>query len=307
VAAFCTLRAREITDGLVELLLHVVQRIGVRAERELLADFRRVAGKHGILCTLAEAALARPDEAVRAVIYPAVGGPASGYPDAARPGQGVPGDWPGLPHAIHTVMRASYQHHYRRLLPLLLAALNFRSNNAAHQPVIAALALLRKYASSKARTYGEEDVAPLEGIVRGGLQQFVLEAPAEGDRRVKRINDEIAALHALRDGLRSKEIGVVRADRYRDPDEDLPRDFDARRAYYYQAFNQPQEADQFVDRIQRELREALAALDAGLPANPTLTIGAAGQGRIKVTPLAGARRARNRPHPGQHPQPPQYR
>jgi hypothetical protein len=191
-------------------------------------------------------------------------------------------------------MRASYQHHYRRLLPLLLAALNFRSNNAAHQPVIAALALLRKYASSKARTYGEEDVAPLEGIVRGGLQQFVLEAPAEGDRRVNRINDEIAALHALRDGLRSKEIGVVRADRYRDPDEDLPRDFDARCADYYQALNQPQEADQFVDRIQRELREALAALDAG-------------QGRIKVIPLAGARTARNRPHPGQHPQSPQYR
>jgi hypothetical protein len=109
VAAFCTLRAREITDGLVELLLHVVQRIGVRAERELLADFRRVAGKHGILCTLAEAALARPDEAVRAVIYPAVGGPASGYPDAARPSQGVQGDWPGLPHA--------HPHRHACLLP----------------------------------------------------------------------------------------------------------------------------------------------------------------------------------------------
>jgi hypothetical protein len=284
LAAFCTLRAREITDGLVELLLHVVQRIGVRAERrverELLADFRRVAGKHGILFTLAEAALARPDETVRAVIYPTVG--EQTLRDLVKEYEAT---GPAYRTRIHTVMRASYQHHYRRLLPLILAALDFRSNNDAHQPVIAALALLRKYAGSKARTYGEEDVVPLEGVVRGGLQAFVLEAPTDGGRRVNRINYEIAALHALRDGLRSKEIWVVGADRYRDPDEDLPRDFDARRADYYQALNQPREADQFVDRLQRELREALAALDVGLPANPAVTIGTAGKGQIKVAPL----------------------
>lgn len=77
LAAFCTLRAREITDGLIDLLLHIVQRISFRAERrveqELLADFRRVAGKHGLLFRIAEAALARPDDPVREVVYPVAG------------------------------------------------------------------------------------------------------------------------------------------------------------------------------------------------------------------------------------------
>ena len=212
------------TDGLVDLLLHLVHRIGARAERrverELLADFKRVTGKHGLLFTLAEAALA------------------------------------------------------------------FRSNNDAHRPVIAALELLTRYAGSKARVYAEEDVVPIDGVVRPGLRELVVEEDEHGRRRINRINYEIAVLHALRDGLRAKEIWVVGADRFRDRDEDLPQDFEERRAAYYRALNQPREADRFVDQLQRELREALAALDAGLPTNPAVTIGTAGQGRIKVTPLA---------------------
>ncbi|MFX7926545.1 hypothetical protein ABTK22_19570, partial [Acinetobacter baumannii] len=53
VAAFCWQRRREIIDGLIELLLQIVHRIGVRAEskveKELLADFRQVRGKTGLL------------------------------------------------------------------------------------------------------------------------------------------------------------------------------------------------------------------------------------------------------------------
>jgi hypothetical protein len=36
-------------------------------------------------------------------------------------------------------MRASYSHHYRRVIPALLQALEFRSNNKMHQPLIRAL------------------------------------------------------------------------------------------------------------------------------------------------------------------------
>ena len=41
------------------------------------------------------------------------------------------------------LLRASYGAHYRRLLPALLDVLEFRSNNAAHRPVIRALDLLK--------------------------------------------------------------------------------------------------------------------------------------------------------------------
>jgi hypothetical protein len=36
-------------------------------------------------------------------------------------------------------------------------------------------------------------------------------------------------LEALRDRLRCKEIWVVGADKWRNPDEDLPQDFDEKR------------------------------------------------------------------------------
>ncbi|MFX8231017.1 hypothetical protein ABTL16_19690, partial [Acinetobacter baumannii] len=70
-------RRREIIDGLIELLLQIVHRIGVRAEskveKELLADFRQVRGKTGLLFRLAEAAVDQPEGIVKDVVFPVVG------------------------------------------------------------------------------------------------------------------------------------------------------------------------------------------------------------------------------------------
>ena len=112
LAALCWSRAAEITDGLVDLLVALVGRIDSRAERraeqELVADLRRVAGKERILFSLAKAAIEHPDETVRAALYPVVGeatlrdlfarrreaptqspaGPASCWPRRIRPTTG---------------------------------------------------------------------------------------------------------------------------------------------------------------------------------------------------------------------------
>jgi len=78
LAALVHRREREITDTLVELLIATVHRIGARAERrvtnELINAFKRVTGKENILFSIAEAALAQPDDAVRDVVFPAVSG-----------------------------------------------------------------------------------------------------------------------------------------------------------------------------------------------------------------------------------------
>ena len=63
-------------------------------------------------------------------------------------------------------MRRSYQSHYRRLLPPLLDTLEFRSSNDAHQPIIEAVKLLKRYAGSKARTFRLDEVVPIRGVVR---------------------------------------------------------------------------------------------------------------------------------------------
>src|SRR5260370_11061967 len=52
---------------------------------------------------------------------------------------------------------------------------------------------------------------------------------------------EVATFRALREMLRCKEIWVVGAGRYRNPDDDLPKDFEARRGDYHQERRKPPE------------------------------------------------------------------
>ena len=55
VAALCGLRQSEVTNSLVDLLIQVIHKIGVRAEKrvekKLLDDFKRVTGKITVLFT----------------------------------------------------------------------------------------------------------------------------------------------------------------------------------------------------------------------------------------------------------------
>ena len=64
LAAFGLFRKRELTDGLVDLLLSTVHRIASLAERrvekELLADSKRVDGKNNLLFKVAEASISQP-------------------------------------------------------------------------------------------------------------------------------------------------------------------------------------------------------------------------------------------------------
>ena len=65
------LRSGELTDNLVDTLVQTIERIDTtaqrRVEQELLADFRRVTGKPGLLFRVAEASVERPDGIVRDV------------------------------------------------------------------------------------------------------------------------------------------------------------------------------------------------------------------------------------------------
>lgn len=77
MAAFCWQRREEIIDGLVDLLIQLVHRIGARAERKvvksLLEDLRRVHGKTALLYRIAEVAVENPSGIIKEVVYPIAG------------------------------------------------------------------------------------------------------------------------------------------------------------------------------------------------------------------------------------------
>ena len=98
-------------------------------------------------------------------------------------------------------MQRSYRSHYRQMLPRLLETLEFRSNNAMHQPLIRALALLKRYLQSRLRTYPVEEEVPLDGVVRDAWREAVLDTDAQGHTRIHRITYEMCVLQGLRDQL----------------------------------------------------------------------------------------------------------
>ena len=211
MAAFCRQRQQEVLDELVELLIRMVHRISVRAEKhvvkERLSDLQRVHGKTTLLFKLAEAALDHPRGIVNEVLYPIVGEPTLAALVKEYRAQG-----PAYRHHVHTLVRSSYSHHYRRMLPLILDALTFHSNNTAYQPVIDALAWLRDHHESRPQSVACADV-PVEGVIRPQMQAMLIESGPDGVERIDRINYEICVLQTLRERLRCKEIWVPGAAR----------------------------------------------------------------------------------------------
>jgi len=128
LACLCWVRTAEITDCLVDLLIGLVHKINARAERrvegELIDDLKRVRGKEGILFRIAEAAVAEPEGTVRKVVFPVAG--EATLQDLVREAKA---NKQTFRHRVRTVLASSYSAYYRRMLPSLLGALDFRSNS----------------------------------------------------------------------------------------------------------------------------------------------------------------------------------
>lgn len=204
MAAFCIQRSQEITDNLIELLIQIIHRIGTRAERrinkELINDFKEVTGKINLLFRLAEVAIAELDGVIEQVIYPVVSIKTLRDLVAEYKATGT-----AYRQRVHTVMRASFASHYRRMIPQLLSVLKFRSNNDIHRPVIQALELLKKYALSKAKHYDSGEEIPIDEVLKSGWKEIVIETDSDGSERINRINYEINVLKALRERLYCNE------------------------------------------------------------------------------------------------------
>lgn len=261
LAALCWARTSELVDGLVDLLIQLVQAINTRAEKrvekEMTAEYRAVAGKTGILFALAGAAVAHPDDTVRAALFPVVG--EQTLRDLVAEEKAAQRTFA---NRVRVQLRSSYSHHYRQMLPSLLAALSFRSNNTAYRPVMDALDLLARYAAagSKAQFYAAADRVPLDGVVPREWREAVVDERG----RVERIPYELCVLVSLRAALRRREIWVVGANRWRNPENDLPVDFEDNRDVHYDALSKPRDAGVFVADLRERLVAALCQLDDAL-------------------------------------------
>lgn len=282
-AVFCWQRQMEITDDLIDLLIQVVHNIGKRAEnrvdKKLLENLKLVHGKTGLLFKLAEVAVAQPEGVIKDVLYPTVGletlkNLVKEYKSSGKAYQ----------EEVHQVIRRSYGNHYRRMIVPLFDTLEFRSNNSNHKPVLDALSFLKSNREYRGQYFTDLADIPIAGVIKPKQFDRVIEQDKDGDDRINRINYEICVLQALRDRLRSKEIWVVGACRYRNPDEDLPGDFASNSDAYYEALNLSKNPEDLIAKLKADLVKALKYTNQQMPKNPLVKINPIGKNRIRITP-----------------------
>jgi TnpA family transposase len=263
LAVLCWVRQAEIIDALVGLLVDLVHRINARAERrvekELIGDLTVVPQKKSIFLKMVCAALARPDESVREVVYPVVPGGEKTLRNLVRE---LMASNRVIRERVRYQLRGSYTHYYRRMLGPVLAALTFRCNNTHYRPMMNAIDLLGRYAEveTKVGVYAAQDTVPIEGVVPKAWQDAV----TDENGRIERIPYELCVLIALREALRRREIYVQGAGRWRNPDEDLPDNFDDNRDVHYAALDKPLQAAEFVADLRRRHKAALDRLNTAM-------------------------------------------
>lgn len=83
--------------------------------------------------------------------------------------------------------------------------------------------------------------------------------------RMERIPYELCVLKALREAIRRREIWVVGANPWRNPEHDLPADFeDNRDVHYAAALRAPLDGAAFVADLKARLDAALTGFDSAL-------------------------------------------
>jgi Domain of unknown function (DUF4158) len=256
LAALCWSRTAEITDALVDLLIDVVDKIRVRAEnrveKALVADLKRVRGEQGLFPVVPEATLRQLVKEAKATeqLFRA---------------------------QVRTEIRGSYSNHYRRMLPRILDALEFRCANTLYRPVMDALALLdrRVETPGQQRFYPAGERVPIDRVLPDEWRDAVIDEHG----KIERIPYELCVLRALRDALRRREIYVSGAHRWRNPHEDLPADFEHNRDVHYAAIRKPRDPQAFIADLQARLHAGLERLNHAVATNTA--------GGVRVTTRRG--------------------
>ena len=285
LSAFCSQRSQEIVDSIIELFILLVHRLESRSRKraasEVVATAEESENHDQMLYQIAVAALAQPEGSVQEVIYP-VANEAQLETVVENLGEGGK----SFKERFHAKMRRSYTRYYRRLLPLILNALEFRSDSRGLKPLLAAIKLLKASAElPSAKPYSAETDVPMDGVLSLDWQDSVMVTGKRGEPEIDRASYELGVLRTVREKLRCKELWVEGAKRYRNPDDDLPQDFEAKREQYYQDLQQPLEAAPFIDQLQAEMTEALTEFNQGLPENPKVKILDNRGGWIHLTPV----------------------
>ena len=308
MACFVYIRSQLLTDDIADLFIKLIHNMKSSAEvhvnKKIISDVKKVNGKFDILYLIAEAALENPKGIIEDEIYPVVNQEILKKLVIELKNKG--NKW--YQNQVNLKVHSLYSHAHRKILLQLLNAFTFKTNSPEGSDLLDAIAFIKKNQYSTDTYYPDETPVPTANVIPASWKSMVFEAddfPAtaavddtiEDDGttnntqkqaipiRINRFHYEVAVLESLREKLRCKLIWIKGAYRYRNPDDDLPADWETSREARYLQLGLPLKAADFIKKLKNDLHLNLQNLNDTILHNKKVNILDKNDGHIKVTPL----------------------
>ena len=228
---------------------------------QLIKEFKRVTGKENLLFRVAEATVDAGDKLVRDTVYPV-----ASQHGAAGSGGGV--------QVVGADVSADGEGHAARLVHQPLPG---RADQAAERAGVPqqqhhSSAGARRAGADRPHASGNLRYYPVEETVSGASRrstatgrELVYRPTSTADSAWCGWCTRCARFRRCGNSCGARKSGSVGADRWRNPAEDLPIDFEERRVEHYAALRKPLDPTEFIDELREEMRAELEALHAALP------------------------------------------
>lgn len=296
LSIFSYVAGQQITDNLNEMLIQRIHQVESASEmhinKKVIKRMVKVEGKFDILQALAESAAFSPKGIIEDVIYPKVDQETL---ERLALELKFKGKW--YDHQVKVKMRSLYSHCHRKIIFMIINKLNFQTRNPVFKPILESIELLLENTNNECyfATINQPQVEPL---ISSRWLPFVCEKHTDNQSgklitKINRYYYELAILERFRELLRCKNIWVDDAYRYRDPEKDLPQDWEANRKHYYKMLNLPLTANDYIREMQDAMHKHLNMLDEDLPSNTKVKILDKQGGWIKVTPTGAQEEPKN--------------
>jgi len=291
MAIFFHIKRQLMLDLLADTFIKLVHRMRTKAKKyvdnNIIKEIKRVEGKLDILQRLAIASVYNPKNTIEEKIYPEVSKEKllEVIDDLKRRGK-----W--YQQQIQEKIHSHYVHGSRKVLLAILKVLPLKEDHADYKPILEAVNFINKYwDESDADSY--KAIAPLDNIISSAWESMVV--TKEDDKKiVNKYNYEIAVLEQLTSFLTYKAVWIEGSYRYRDPSEDLPKDFQQNKKAYYEMLGLPICPKEFIEQLKKLLRCRLESLNSSIVDNKLVKIKASSTDKnITVTPSEAQKEPEN--------------
>jgi TnpA family transposase len=309
MACFVYIRSQLLTDDVTDLFIKLIHNMKSSAEvhvnKKIISEVKKVNGKFDILYLIAEAALENPKGVIEDEIYPIVNQETLKKLVIELKNKG--NRW--YQNQVNLKVHSLYSHAHRKTLLQLLNAFTFKTNSPEGRDLLDAIAFIKKNQESNDTYYPDATLVPTTNVIPSSWKSMVFEtddfpvtvtqvanvikddgATCDTEKltssiKINRFHYEVAVLESLREKLRCKLIWVEGAYRYRNPEDDLPADWETSREARYLQLGLPLKASDFIKKLKNELHLNLQNLNDTILRNKKVKILDKNGGHIKLTPL----------------------